>query len=100
MARIKPLPADANPDLRETLQVYRQHLGYVPNRVLIMQRRPKVVKALAQLASAVWDRETSEVNFGFKRLVAYMASSTYGCNYSMAHAAEAAHRAGIDEPKT
>jgi len=51
----------------------------VPNSVLIMQRRPRLVKALAQMASAVWDKE-SEADPGFKRLVAYMASRTHGCN--------------------
>ncbi|MBI1965077.1 MAG: carboxymuconolactone decarboxylase family protein [Betaproteobacteria bacterium] len=99
MARIEPLPADLNPDLQDTLQTYRNYLGYVPNSVLIMQHRPRLVKALAQMASAVWDKETSEVSLGFKRLVAYMASRTHGCNYSMAHAAEAAHRAGMDDAK-
>lgn len=98
MARLDPLPADANPDLQDAFQNYKRLLGYVPNSVLIMQRRPKLVKALAQLASAVWD-PASEVNLGFKRLVAYMASRTHGCNYSMAHAAEAAHRVGMDDAK-
>lgn len=99
MAHVKPLPADANSELKDTFQTYLHHLGYMPNTVLIMQRRPKLVKALAQMASAVWDRETSEVNLGFKRLVAYLASRTHGCNYSMAHAAEAAHRLGVDDAK-
>lgn len=99
MASVKPLPPDANPGLKDTLKTYLGHLGYVPNSVLIMQHRPKLVKALAQMASAVWDKETSEVNLGFKRLVAYMASRTHGCNYSMAHAAEAAHRVGMDDTK-
>src|SRR4051812_1291078 len=98
MSRVTALPPETNPDLQETLQVYQKHLGYVPNSVLIMQRKPKIVKALAQLASAVWDKE-SEVDLGFKRLVAYMASRTHGCNYSMAHAAEAAHRMGIADQK-
>jgi uncharacterized peroxidase-related enzyme len=98
MPRIAALPPETNPDLKETLQVYEKHLGYVPNSVLIMQRAPKVVKALAQLASAVWDKE-STVDLGFKRLVAYMASRTHGCNYSMAHAAEAAHRMGVADEK-
>ena len=98
MARLKPLPVDANPELQDTLQTYKKYLGYVPNSVLIMQHRPKLVKALAQLASAVWD-PASEVNLGFKRLIAYLASRTHGCNYSMAHAAEAAHRLGIDDAK-
>ena len=98
MSRVAALPPETDPELQETLEVYRKHLGYVPNSVLIMQRKPKIVKALAQLASAVWDKE-SEVELGFKRLIAYMASRTHGCNYSMAHAAEAAHRAGIDDAK-
>jgi uncharacterized peroxidase-related enzyme len=98
MSRIKPLPPEAHPDLEDTFETYKRYLGYPPNSVLIMQHRPKLVKALAQMASAVWDRE-SEVNLGFKRLVAYMASRTHGCNYSMAHAAEAAHRVGMDDAK-
>lgn len=99
MAHVKPLPPELNPDLKDTLQTYKNYLGYVPNSVLIMQHRPKLVKALAQMASAVWDKEASEVNLGFKRLVAYMASRTHGCNYSMAHAAEAAHRVGMSDKK-
>lgn len=98
MTRIKPLPQDARPDLKDTLETYKKYLGYPPNSVLVMQHRPKLVKALAQLASAVWDKE-SEVDLGFKRLVAYMASRTHGCAYSMAHAAEAAHRVGMDDAK-
>lgn len=96
--RIKPLPADTHPDLADTLETYKKYLGYPPNSVLIMQHRPRVVKALAQMASAVWDKE-SEVDLGFKRLVAYMASRTHGCSYSMAHAAEAAHRVGLDDAR-
>lgn len=98
MARLDPLPADANPDLQEAFQNFKRLLGYVPNSALVMQRKPMLVKGLAQLASAVWD-PASEVNIGFKRLVAYMASRTHGCNYSMAHAAEAAHRAGVNDAK-
>lgn len=98
MARIEPLPPETTPELKETFETYARYLGYPPNSVLIMQHRPKLVRALAQMAQAVWDKE-SEVNLGFKRLVAYMASRTHGCNYSMAHAAEAAHRVGMDDAK-
>jgi alkylhydroperoxidase family enzyme len=98
MARVTPLAADANPDLQESFGHYAKLLGYVPNSVLIMQHKPKMVKALALLAQSVWD-PASTVPIGFKRLVAYMASRQHGCNYSMAHAAEAAHRAGVDDAK-
>jgi len=98
MTRIEPLPPETTPELKDTFETYEKYLGYAPNSVLIMQHKPKLVKALAQMAQAVWDKE-SEVNLGFKRLVAYMASRTHGCNYSMAHAAEAAHRVGMDDAK-
>jgi uncharacterized peroxidase-related enzyme len=94
MTRIKPLSAESVPDLKDSMEAYQRHLGYVPNSPLILARRPKVVKALAQMASAIWDKESSEVPLGFKRLIAYMASRHHGCNYSGAHAAEAAHRLG------
>jgi len=98
MARIEPLPPETTPELKDTFETYARYLGYPPNSVLIMQHKPKLVRALAQMAQAVWDKD-SEVNLGFKRLVAYMASRTHGCNYSMAHAAEASHRVGMDEAK-
>jgi uncharacterized peroxidase-related enzyme len=98
MSRITPLPVDARPDLADAFEVYRKSLGFVPNSVLIMQRRPKLVKALAQLASAVWDRE-SAVDNGFKRLLAHFASRAAGCRYCMAHTAGGALRLGVDERK-
>lgn len=72
------LKADDIPELKDSMEAYRHHLGYVPNSPLVLARRPRVVKALAQMASAVWDKESSEVKPGFKRLVAYMASRAHG----------------------
>ena len=63
-----------------------------------MCRTPRFVKGLDQLASAVWD-PASEVDAGLKRLVAYMCGRTHGSQYSMLHAAESAHAAGIDVAK-
>ncbi len=96
--RLKPLPAETDPSLKEALQNYVRTLGFVPNSVLIMQRKPKLVRALSQLASAVWDPE-SEVPLGFKRLIAHVASRAAGCQYCMAHTAGAALRLGIDDRK-
>jgi uncharacterized peroxidase-related enzyme len=98
MPRIAPLPADSNPDLKEAFDVYRRSLGFVPNSVLIMQRRPKMVRALAQLAAAMWDKE-SAVDVGFKRLLAHFASRASGCRYCMAHTVGGAQRLGVDERK-
>jgi uncharacterized peroxidase-related enzyme len=98
MPRLDPLPADTHADLDAAFDTYRKSLGFVPNSVLIMQRRPKMVKALAQLAAAVWDPE-STVDRGFKRLLAHFASRASGCRYCMAHTAGGALRLGVDEAK-
>jgi uncharacterized peroxidase-related enzyme len=96
MSRLTPLPADTTPELREAFAQYEKSLGFVPNSVLIMQRRPKMVKALAQLAAAVWDPD-SAVDRGFKRLLAHFASRAAGCQYCMAHTVGGAARLGVDE---
>jgi uncharacterized peroxidase-related enzyme len=98
MARLTPLPADATPELQDAFAVYRRGLGFVPNSVLIMQRRPKLVKALSGLVAAVMDPE-GDVTPGFKRLLAHVASRAHGCQYCMAHTAGGALRSGIDEEK-
>lgn len=98
MARIEPLPAEHSPDLKDAFAAYRKSLGFVPNSMLILQRKPKIVKAMAQLTAAVWDPE-GEVERGFKRLVAHVASRTAGCQYCMAHTAGGALLFGVDPQK-
>lgn len=79
-ARIRPLPIDAVPELAESWQVYLKALGFVPNSVLILQRKPEPVKALAAMAAAVWDPQC-EVPVSLKRLIAHVASKAHGCGY-------------------
>jgi len=78
--RLAPLPQETTPELAGAFQIYMRVLGFVPNSVLIMQRKPKLVQALSQLAAAVWDPE-SEVSVGFKRLLAHVSSRAHGCHY-------------------
>lgn len=80
MARLQPLPINAVPELADSWKAYEKSLGFVPNSVLIMQRKPKLVKALAGLAAAVWDPQ-GEVTVAFKRLLAHVASKAHGCSY-------------------
>src|SRR5436190_8260129 len=57
LPRIKPLPPDHSPELKEQFEAMRKNLGFIPNSILIMQRKPKLAKALAQMTAAVWDPE-------------------------------------------
>lgn len=95
-ARLAPQAPVAG--LKDAYAAYEKSLGFVPNSVLIMQRRPKLVRALAELAAAVWDPE-STVDRGFKRLLAHFASRAAGCQYCMAHTAGGALRLGVSEEK-
>ena len=96
--RLRPLPIDHSPELKEHFEAVAKNLGFVPNSVLIMQRRPKMVRAFAQMAAAGWDPD-SKVDRGFKRLIAHVASRTAGCQYCMAHTIEGAAHFGVEEKK-
>ena len=96
--RIEPLPADHAPELKDAFEHYRKSLGFVPNSMLILQRKPKIVKAMAQLTASVWEPD-GEVSRAFKRLVAHVASRTAGCQYCMAHTAGGALLFGVDPKK-
>ncbi len=94
--RLAPLPPE--PALTAQFEASEKSLGFVPNSLLIMQRKPKMVQAWAQMAAAVWDPE-SKVDRGFKRLLAHVASRAAGCQYCMAHTIEGAMHFGVEEKK-
>jgi alkylhydroperoxidase family enzyme len=98
MARLAPLPIEHTPELKEHFNFFVGTLGFVPNSVLTMQRKPKLVKALAALNGAAMDPQ-GEVDLGFKRLVGHFASKAAGCKYCMAHTVLGAKNFGVDEAK-
>ncbi len=98
MSRLAPLSRDYSPELDQRFAFFEKTLGFVPNSLLTMQRRPKLVEALVQMSAAVYDPE-GEVDLGFKRLVAHVASTAAGCQYCKAHTAVSATRHGIDAAK-
>jgi uncharacterized peroxidase-related enzyme len=96
--RLAPLPPEHSPELKEQFETMKKNLGFIPNSILIMQRRPKLAKALAQLTAAIWDPE-GKVDRGLKRLIAHVASRAAGCQYCMAHTAGGALHFGVEENK-
>ena len=96
--RLEPLPVEFTPELKVYFEAVANNLGFVPNSILIMQRKPKMVKALAQMIAAVWDPD-GEVDRGLKRLIAHVASRAAGCQYCMAHTIEGAALFGVEGQK-
>lgn len=78
--RLMPLPIDHVPELKEVFAKQQAAGHFVPNSLLIMQRRPKLVTSIRQLSAAVFD-PAGEVTLGFKRLLAYVVARTHGCQY-------------------
>jgi len=96
--RIAPLPPEHTPELAEQFETMRKNLGFIPNSVLIMQRRPKMARAFAQMTASVWDPDGT-VDRGFKRLIAHVASRAADCRYCMAHTAGGALHFGVTDAK-
>ncbi len=95
MAHIDPLPPDATPELADTFAGFEKILGFVPNSLLTMQRRPEIVRAFGVLTEAVMNPGGS-VDPAFKRLLAHFASRAAGCQYCQAHSLVAAEISGLD----
>jgi uncharacterized peroxidase-related enzyme len=98
MALLEPLPAETTPELKDDFAIFEKILGFVPNSLLTMQRRPSIVKGFGELTKAVMDPQGS-VDLGFMRLVAHFASRAAGCQYCEAHSLVAARNHGIDQEK-
>jgi uncharacterized peroxidase-related enzyme len=98
MPLVEPLSLGADPEVAELAAFFNTTLGFPPNSVLTMQRRPDIARAFITLNRAVManhGRVTSEQ----KRLVALIASSAAGCRYCQAHGALAAERFGASQAR-
>jgi alkylhydroperoxidase family enzyme len=96
MPLVAPLPADHDPQVARLAEFFAGTLGFAPNSVLTMQRRPALAAAFTELNRAVMSnhgRVTSE----FKRLIGHLASRVAGCRYCEAHTIRAAQRFGAAE---
>jgi uncharacterized peroxidase-related enzyme len=98
MSRLKPLSPETTPELKSHFDFFLGTLGFTPNSVLTMQRKPQLVKAFAQLNAAVMATD-GEVDLGFRRLIGHLASKASGCLYCQAHTLLGAKNFGISEEK-
>ncbi len=98
MSRLNPLPPETTPELKNHFDYFLTTLGFTPNSVLTMQRKPKMVKAFAELNAAVMD-PAGEVEVGFRRLIGHVVSQVAGCRYCQAHALLGAHNKGVSDAK-
>ena len=96
MARIAPLPRAEVPELEDAFGPVEQRMGFLPNSLLTMARRPEILRAVSSLAQAA---RTGTVSRELKELVALVSSTAAGCRYCQAHTASNATRVGAQADK-
>ena len=83
----------SDPSVIELVKFFNETLGFCPNSVLTMQRRPNIARAFIELNMAVMENH-GQLTSEFKRLIAFVSSNTAGCRYCQAHTIRAAERYG------
>ena len=96
MPLVTPLSADHDLETKELATFFNETLGFCPNSVLTMQRRPSISKAFINLNKAVMANE-GRVTSALKRMIAWVSSNATGCRYCQAHAIRAAERYGAEK---
>src|SRR5210317_940357 len=96
MPLVTPLGAEHDLETKKLAEFFNETLGFCPNSVLTMQRRPAISKAFINLNKAVMANE-GRVTSALKRMIAWVSSNSTGCIYCQAHAIRAAERYGAEQ---
>jgi uncharacterized peroxidase-related enzyme len=93
MPLVTPLSTIEDKETQELVSFFNETLGFCPNSVLTMQKKPELAQAFVNLNKAVMNN-TGTITSEFKRIIAYISSNTTGCRYCQAHTIRAAERYG------
>ncbi|MDB3977363.1 carboxymuconolactone decarboxylase family protein [Flavobacteriaceae bacterium] len=96
MALVTPLSPDHDETTKELAAFFNETLGFCPNSILTMQRRPAISRAFINLNKAVMAND-GRVSSSLKRMIAWVSSNATGCRYCQAHAIRAAERYGAEK---
>lgn len=96
MPLVTPLSPNYDEETKKLANFYNETLGFCPNSVLTMQRRPDISKAFINLNKAVMANH-GRVTSALKRMIAWVSSNATGCRYCQAHAIRAAERYGAEQ---
>ena len=98
MPLITPLSSIKDKETQGLVTFFNETLGFCPNSVLTMQKKPHLAQAFVNLNKAVMDNAGS-ISSEFKRIIAYISSNTAGCRYCQAHTIRAAERYGGEKER-
>lgn len=81
--RLDPVPREQVAELEELFAVVEAGMGFLPNNLLIMARRPELVRAFAGMMGQI--NFNNDISDELRLMVAYMSSYSAGCQYCQAH---------------
>ena len=93
MPLVHPISEIQDESTKQLVTFFNETLGFCPNSVLTMNKKPLMADAFINLNKAVMDNAGS-ISSEFKRIIAYISSNTSGCRYCQAHTIRAAQRYG------
>jgi len=96
MPLVDPKPEAATPELEELYKFFNKTLGFAPNSVMTMQRKPGLAEAFVNLNKAAM---AGPIPSDFKRLLAVISSQAAGCRYCQAHTALGAKNFGAEDDR-
>ncbi len=97
MAHVQPLNREELPQFEADFSRLDQIMGFLPNSLPTMARRPEIAGSFMALARAVLFVGLLEPSL--KEMIAQVASTSAGCRYCVAHCAITAERAGVEGGK-
>ena len=97
MARIAPLKRSELEEFEPFFQIVEQVMGFVPNSMLTMGRRPDILRGFTALTAPVLG--PGKISAELKQLIAFVSSNASGCRYCQAHTSSSAKRAGASQEK-
>jgi len=95
---VYPLEDQDDKELQELITFYNETLGFCPNSIKTMFRRPAIAYAFINMNKAVMENK-GNVTSDLKRFIGFIASSEAGCKYCQAHAIRAAERYDATQEK-
>jgi len=93
MPGVDPLRVEDLPEFESEFRFIEGRLGFIPNSMLTMARRPDILKAFSALLRTVVG--PGKLKPEIRQMVAYIASTAAGCRYCQAHTAGTAAKMGV-----
>ena len=97
MAHVEALPRSELAEFEPFFGIVEQVMGFVPNSMLTMGRKPELLRAFAGISGQVLG--PGRLSPELKQLVAFVSSAATGCRYCQAHTSSSAARAGASAEK-